>query len=48
MNMIVREAIIAIAVAVIVVAMADFIMWETNPEPGTQPNIGAGEPTDGR
>ena len=49
MNKIVRKALIAIVVAVIVVAMADFIIWETaNPEPGTQPNIETGDPTDGR
>ena len=49
MNKIVREALIAIAVAAIVVAMADFIIRETaNPERGTQPNIETGDPTDGR
>lgn len=40
MTVIVRQALIAIAVAVIVVAIADFVVWETatESEPSEAPN----------
>ena len=40
MTVIVRQALIAIAVAVIVVAIADFVLWETatESEPSEAPN----------
>jgi hypothetical protein len=40
MTVIVRQALIAIAVAVIVVAVADFVLWETatESEPSEAPN----------
>jgi hypothetical protein len=33
MNVIFRQALIAIVVAVIAVAIADFVIWETTPDP---------------
>jgi hypothetical protein len=40
MTVIFRQALISIAVAVIVVAVADFVLWETGtgPEPSEAPN----------
>jgi hypothetical protein len=41
MNVIVRQALIAIAVAVVVVAIADFVIWETTttPDPIAAPDV---------
>jgi hypothetical protein len=41
MNVIVRQALIAIAVAVAVVAIADFVIWETttSPDPIAAPDV---------
>jgi hypothetical protein len=39
MNVIVRQALIAIAIAVVVVAIADFVIWETiGPDPTMAPD----------